>query len=256
MKKQTQKRELNCPRTIEDENKLASARAAADRLTRRDLWNDWLAVGEAFVIGRNEAKRAGNTDQPRGSRYNKAFGQFLADFGLKTIALDGAARKRLFDLMKHREKVEAWRQKLPDDERLAFNHPTTVWRHFKKSCLDQEQSSPQGRQSPFVALKQSLVESQEEVSALKTDLEREKQKVAELQSNNASLMPGDDPSRIMEFLTSTYPEPTLKGLSELLIAFLTSTFPDPALKQNDEFVAKQLEAGSTEKRSKTKRASK
>jgi hypothetical protein len=239
MEKPAENEQSKLSRTIEDQSTIDSARAAADRLTRREIWDDWRVVGRAFVIGRNEAMRAANTNQPKGSKYNRAFAQFLAASGLKTIALDGAARKRLFDLMEHPEEVEAWRQeKLTDDQRLAFNHPNTVWRRFNKYRLDEGLSSLPSRQSPFVTLKQSLAASEKQVAALQAE-------VTQLRSTNAPLTSKDEPSRVMEFLTGTYSEPTLSEISKLLSAFLANTFPD-----------EQAEAGGAEKQPKPKRATK
>ena len=41
-------------------------------------WNDWMAIGAALLIGRQDAMAAAETEQPIGSRYNSEFGSWLA----------------------------------------------------------------------------------------------------------------------------------------------------------------------------------
>src|SRR5258708_11242361 len=56
-------------------------------------WNDWMAIGAALLIGRQEAMAATETEQPIGSRYNSEFGSWLARHHFDNI--DKGDRSRL-----------------------------------------------------------------------------------------------------------------------------------------------------------------
>ncbi len=88
-----------------------------------------MAVGLALKVLRNKVMAAINTEQPAGSIYNAVFGEWMSRFGLVT---DKATRSHLFDLIDHREEVEAWRRTTLDPkEQLKITHPSSVWRRWK-----------------------------------------------------------------------------------------------------------------------------
>jgi hypothetical protein len=134
---------------------------AWSRLQSGRSWQDWLAVGEAVQVGRHRAMIEADTNQPRGSRYDSIFGDWLRETGFDTI--DKADRKRLFDCLAHRGEIEAWRQTLPTNKRLQLNHPTSVWRNWQKATVAGKATANRTPQlSPISKLKQEVVRLEDE----------------------------------------------------------------------------------------------
>jgi hypothetical protein len=136
---------------------------------KRRAWNDWLAIAEALQIGRAEVMHELQTNQPRGCRYEKAMGRWLIAHSFKGI--DKGTRKRLLDCLKHKTEIEAWRARLTDAERFAFNHPDTVLRKWKAAAAVPDLNAPQ-KVSAVQKLKDSLVNLQEENDRMKREIER------------------------------------------------------------------------------------
>jgi len=101
------------------------------RLKREKSWVDWLKVGEALQVGRDWAMNQAQTNKPEGKGYNLAFGEWLAKYKLDDM--DKSDRCRLFDVMDNLANITQWRTTLTLTQRLALNHPSTVWRKFKKA---------------------------------------------------------------------------------------------------------------------------
>lgn len=95
-------------------------------------WNDWMAIGQALSIGREDAMAAAGTNAPVGSRYNVEFGNWLVRHKFDDI--DKGDRSRLFDAMANLPAIEEWRHALPQNQRLKFNHPSTVLRRWKAAA--------------------------------------------------------------------------------------------------------------------------
>src|SRR6516164_6904628 len=99
------------------------------RLRAGSTWADWVVVGTAHVFGRATAMRDGHINRPKGRSYNAAFSAWQKKFGFAD--LDKGDRSRLFDVMDHLNEINAWLQKLPQNERLRLNHPSSIWRRWK-----------------------------------------------------------------------------------------------------------------------------
>jgi hypothetical protein len=97
--------------------------------TTRD-WSDWLLIGEALVIGRQEAIDKAKNNQ--GRLYNETFHNWIQHAGFAD--LDKGDRGKLLNIMDDLDNVEAWRATLEQSERLRLNHPSAVWRRLK--CKD------------------------------------------------------------------------------------------------------------------------
>jgi hypothetical protein len=103
-------------------------------------WLDWLAIGEALSIGRQEAMANADTNRPIGSRYNAAFGEWLARHHFDDI--DKGDRSRLFDVMDNLPAIEGWRATLTQTERLRLNHPNSVLRKWKAATVVKPPKEP------------------------------------------------------------------------------------------------------------------
>src|SRR5215831_8434847 len=100
-------------------------------------WRGWLRIGAALEIGRNEVEnRIGNrktTARFRGRAFNERFGLWLTENGFADLggAKFASTRSHLMDCIENRAQIEAWRKGLAPHQRSAWNHPTTVLRHWR-----------------------------------------------------------------------------------------------------------------------------
>jgi hypothetical protein len=124
---------LDCPTYHPDEAVIRAGQEAWCRLRSNATWDDWKQVGQAHVIGRHKAMIEAGVNQPIGRRYNDAFGTWQREFGFEN--LDKGDRARLFEVVGHLTKIEAWLATLTTSERLRLNHPTTVLRKWKGSTV-------------------------------------------------------------------------------------------------------------------------
>ncbi len=115
-------------------------KAAWARLKKDQTWEDWLQVGETLAIGRKQAMRTAGASKPAGKGYTKVFSAWLKENGFDEI--DGAVRSRLFDAMAHCDDIERWRATLTRGEKLTYNHPTTVWRHWQAATKVPDPTKP------------------------------------------------------------------------------------------------------------------
>lgn len=95
----------------------------------RASWEDWLAIGEALMVGRQQAMAEANTNRPAGKGYNQQFHHWLQIHGFDDI--DGSDRSKLMWLIDRRDEVEEWRAEMTPGQRAAWNHPSTVARVAK-----------------------------------------------------------------------------------------------------------------------------
>jgi hypothetical protein len=127
-------------------------------------WNKWVAIGKALSAGRTYCMRVANTNQPKGRHYNEIFSAWLKQYQFTNI--EQAARKRLFDCVDHLDEIEIWRQRLSPDERVRYNHPTTVLRKWQASFAVVDPDVP-GKASAVAKLKESVRVLSEENHRLK-----------------------------------------------------------------------------------------
>jgi hypothetical protein len=161
---QQQQPELSGTTQTSDDQVIARAQEAAGRLITGAAYQDWITVGRALQIGSAHSMYEAGTNKPQGSRYAACFSRWLAGTKLDKVA-DKGTRSGLLDLLDRLEDVERWRQTLPANRRLELNHPNTVWRHWQRSTVVRNPNKEK-KPSPVAKLKQSLIESQEEVTRL------------------------------------------------------------------------------------------
>jgi hypothetical protein len=120
---------------------VTEGRKAWDRIRGRErtTWNDWLAVGNALIIGRAAALRASKANRPVGARYNLAMGEWLRDNGLADISAQ--ERYRVIMIVDNIDAISKWRDGLDDAVRRQFNHPNAVWHAWRRATAP----SPQHR---------------------------------------------------------------------------------------------------------------
>ena len=139
---------------------------AWQRLRSHSTWEDWKKVGAALVIGRAEAMRDGHVNKPKGRSYNAAINAFLKKFGFD--GLDSGDRSRLFDVMDHQNRIEAWLGKLLPKERLRLNHPASVWRRWRAATAEPKEQKVSHQQK----VKDELIRLQEDNDRLRREIDR------------------------------------------------------------------------------------
>jgi hypothetical protein len=115
------------------ENYIKRGQEAWRRHKDNATWSDWLAIGQALSIGRQDAMAAAGTNQPVGSRYNAVFGDWLVRHGFDDI--DKSDRHRLTEVMDNLPAVEAWRATLDQTARLRLTHPSTILRKWRAAAV-------------------------------------------------------------------------------------------------------------------------
>ena len=159
---------LDCPTYHPDEAVVRAGQEAWCRLRSNATWDDWKQVGNAHVIGRHKAMIEAGVNQPTGRRYNEAFGTWQREFGFEN--LDKGDRARLFEVMGHLAKIEAWLATLTTSEKLRLNHPTSILRKWKGStAVPDPNATP--KPSPYAQLKEAHAQQIEENHRLQKKIE-------------------------------------------------------------------------------------
>jgi hypothetical protein len=113
-------------------------------------WRGWLHIGEALDVGRREVEnrianrsRSGTTARFKGRAFNERFGLWLSENGFKDLGGKkyAATRSHLMDCLENRAAIETWRKDLQGYQRTAWNHPTTVLRHWKSHLADEQEKA-------------------------------------------------------------------------------------------------------------------
>jgi len=91
-------------------------------------WDNWKALGEALLIGRQEAMARAN-GRTSGKTYSRAFYDWLQLQGLGDI--DKSDRAKLIQIMDNLEEVEALRATWSEGERAKRNCPSAIWQPWK-----------------------------------------------------------------------------------------------------------------------------
>ena len=113
-------------------------------------WRGWLHIGEALDVGRREVEnrianrsRSGTPARFKGRAFNERFGFWLTENGFKDLGGKryAATRSHLMDCLENKAAIETWRKGLQGYQRTAWNHPTTVLRHWKKHFADEQEEA-------------------------------------------------------------------------------------------------------------------
>jgi len=127
---------------------------AWERLQQEQDWNSYMALGEAFLVGRQEAFDQSGSNNPNDPRYKRVFGPWLVKYGLEKF--HPSDRAKLFIVMENRGLIEDWRKTLGLTQRLRLNHPTTVLRRWQSSTQVLKKGEP--KTSKVTDLKQEVKE--------------------------------------------------------------------------------------------------
>jgi hypothetical protein len=111
-------------------------KAAWESLKRVESWDQWRTIGFAIEAGRKDImKSLGINDSHSDSKKLKdEIGIWLKATGFNEI--DKTSRSRLRSCIEHLPQIEQWRQTLDANERVALNHPNSIWRKYKTALKD------------------------------------------------------------------------------------------------------------------------
>jgi hypothetical protein len=114
--------DLSC--ATQPSDPIKAGQQAWERLQAHQTWDDWKAVGFALAEGRTRAMAAATTNQPKGSRYNKIYSNWLGARGFSDLGK--STRARLLQCMEQIGAIDTYLLTLKPEKRLKLNHPTTV----------------------------------------------------------------------------------------------------------------------------------
>lgn len=123
-------------------------------------WEDWMAIGEALLVGRAHAMNLAGKNEPRGKLYNVAFSNWLQLHGFDDI--DGSDRGKLMKIAEHRADYEVWRAGWTPAQRALWKSPSTIVRI--SNCDTRGFDAPWKRPRTRV---RAAKERQEETTALR-----------------------------------------------------------------------------------------
>jgi hypothetical protein len=94
-------------------------------------WENIKLAGAGFIEMRRLAMVEAGTNRPYGRAYTAAYGRLLEASKLDERIKDKGDRQKLIELMDNLPAIEDWRATLPKEDRRRWNHPTTIFRHWK-----------------------------------------------------------------------------------------------------------------------------
>jgi hypothetical protein len=176
-------------------------------------WADWMQIGEALSIGRQDAMATAGTNAPVGSRYNAEFGNWLTRHKFDDI--DKGDRSRLFEVMDNQGAIEAWRGTLTQAVRLRLNHPSSVLRKWKTTTVVKVPKEPKPTLKDSVA---NLAEANDKLTreneALAVRLQ-EAEAARELAPSPAADTPAMSPKDIAAMIVERFPRNAAETIDEI-----------------------------------------
>ena len=138
------------------------AAEAFERIQSGQHWTDCAPARGLLEAGRQRAMRESYSNQPAGSAYNKAFGRWMTAQGWPR-KLDNPTRNHLLWVADHLAEIEGWRETLATNQRMSWNHPTTIKRRYERA-MQARVAEEKGEvvQSPQAQMKALLIEAQED----------------------------------------------------------------------------------------------
>ena len=125
----------------------APRRRGLEHIRSGQHWRDWTLVAAGFAAGRARSMREAMTNQAIGRRYNEAFGRWM-DRNPWSRKIDKGTRNHLLWIADNLPAVEAWRETLAANQRDAWNHPTSIKRHYEQAIRVAEIKGPEASPRP------------------------------------------------------------------------------------------------------------
>jgi hypothetical protein len=144
------------------EKLIEQGKAAWESLKRVESWDQWRTIGFAIEAGRKDIMKSLNINDPHSNakKLKDEIGIWLKATGFNEI--DKTVRSRLRSCIEHLTQIEEWRKTLDANERVALNHPNSIWRKYEATLKDANAGKPHR----VDAKDQVIWELQEEVDRL------------------------------------------------------------------------------------------
>jgi hypothetical protein len=178
---------------------------AVERVIKGQHFEDWLVISKALHMGRVRCMREAETNHHTGKRYIKVYGRWL-DEHPQFKKLDGTTVNQCHELYKNREAIINWRATLADNERMQWNYPETVLRHWKARTQTPKEKKPSKRNEQIRAIEEENSRLRKENEKLKRD------------SGNV-FTPKDAPDDIARVLWEMLPGLTIKQVRKISAAW-------------------------------------
>ena len=121
---------------MSDLDVVSEGRAAWQRIQdTKPLYDDWLAIGKALVVGKAWCLRQAGTNGPYGPSYMRHTREWLIAAGLSDV--ETQERRGAIFMAEHEAELVRWRSSLSPDEVRHCNHPSTVVKHFRAGTRPQ-----------------------------------------------------------------------------------------------------------------------
>jgi hypothetical protein len=121
---------------VSDQTIIAEGQAAWHRVKdAKPLYEDWLAIGRALVVGKAQCLHQAGTNRPYGPVYLRSMRAWLDCAGLGDV--ETQERRGAIFIAEHEAEVTAWRQSLSPAETRNANHPSTIVKHFQAGTRPQ-----------------------------------------------------------------------------------------------------------------------
>jgi hypothetical protein len=126
--------------------RITAARDAWSRLSRRQIFADWMVIAEALAVGREHVLYTTKSNKASGKKYNAAIGDWLDRQKLAGVPKD--VRSCLLVCYDNKAEILDWLA--ADDSRAHLNHPAVVLRRWRADTG--EKPVPADRGAKLVAL--------------------------------------------------------------------------------------------------------
>jgi hypothetical protein len=167
-----------------------AAKAVAG-LSQGNRFDDWVAIGEGLLAGREWAMQKAGVATPYGQHYNAELTDWRArNAWSQDPRLKHPTGVNAIWVVENLVAIEAWRRSLSDDERDGYNHPSTIRREFAKAQKgggSGRAPSPSGNRSRIADLEAQLKQAQDMVAALRQAFDQVAAENAALQQELTAL---------------------------------------------------------------------
>ena len=214
---------------IPDERRAIILAGEAAIMNRRRAFDDWVAVGRAFLELQLEAMRQSNSGEPKGRRYGDAYELLELPPEIANLhKIDKSDRAKIIWLYENEAPVRHWYETLGQNQRDRWTHPQTIKLHFEKRTA--KPGDPAASKPPT-----PLEEQKAEVVRLQGELDDAAKRIRTMERGRTHLTEGrdwswqDDAKDIAAAWFRLYPTKAVQAVSELL-RLAKATTPKPGQK--------------------------
>jgi hypothetical protein len=124
------------------EKLIVQGKAAWESLKRVESWDQWRTIGFAIEAGRKDIMESLGINDPHSNtkKLKDEIGIWLKATGFNEI--DKTVRSRLRSCIENLTQIEQWRKTLDANERVALNHPNSIWRKYTATLRDARAGKP------------------------------------------------------------------------------------------------------------------